>query len=149
MRHYIKLGKLELKKKTSKTGRRTLSMFSRTTRTRRKSKCSCNITQYGVYSWWKILLFYCIFSYFQYLCIVSLPPQLAVQTKLTAWAKGYSLGWIENQKFSFFPLSQMNLGSTHKNKKVLAEEFFSKMHRFLQICILSLQGNFQKLRGQI
>ena len=45
------------------------------------------------------------------------------------------LGWIENQKCCFFPLSQMNLGSTHKNKKVLAEEFFSKMHRFLQICI--------------
>ena len=60
---------------------------------------------------------------------------------------GCTLGWIENQKCCFFPLSQMNLGSTHKNKKVLAKEFFSKMHRFLRICIWSLQRDFPKLRG--
>ena len=61
---------------------------------------------------------------------------------------GCTLGWIENQKCCFFPLSQMNLGSTRKNKKVFEKENFSKMHRFLRISISSLQRNFKKLRGE-
>ena len=74
---------------------------------------------------------------------------LWLRTWTRKWTKnwGWWLGWIENQKCCFFPLSQMNLDSTHKNKKVLAKEFFSKMHRFLRICIWSLQIDFQKLSG--
>ena len=51
-------------------------------------------------------------------------PRLPVSGKKTCvWWWG--LGCIENQKCCFFPLSQINLGSTHKNKKVLAKDFFS------------------------